>query len=621
MNISPHGRLTRGASSLQHYLEALLSDLQGMTGGEVASYIPELTRANPEDLGIALVMADGRIYQAGAATTEATIQSVSKPFMYGAALARHGRDHVLGKVGVEPTGERFNSIILDEENNRPFNPMVNAGAIATAALLTEDSPEAGEAQMLSLFSRLAGRPLRIDPEVFRSEHETGHRNRAIAWMMLNSAMIEPAPDLVLDLYFKQCSVLVSCTDLALMAATLAMQGTNPVTGEQIFAPGVTQDVLSVMTTCGMYDYAGQWLYDVGLPAKSGVSGMIMAVTPGQMGLAVYSPRLDAVGNSVRGIEVCRRFARDHGLHACTSAPDPEGAVRRVYSAREVPSKHQRSAAERAALEAGAGGCHVVEVQGPLYFAAAEMAAHRAIGLAAQGGTVIVDFARAGSIDRAATALLSQLPGAVADKGCQLHFTETAAAPHGAKLLAALEALPGGMPEGLLRHATTDSAIEACEEAVLAAAGVTGPGDSFRLAGLDIFRGIAPGHIPLLESAAATLSYAPGERIITAGEEARAFYVVARGCVNITVPTASGGTRRISSAGPGQTFGEMAMLDGGRRSANAEAQGPVMCHVFSIAQLQELGAQHPAILTAILGNLARDLSDRLRLANEMIHSFG
>lgn len=242
---------------------------------------------------------------------------------------------MLRSVGVEPTGERFNSTLLDAAHNRAFNPMVNSGTIVPASLLTCASAEHGAEEMRALFSRLAGRRLEIDEAVFRSEHETGHRNRAIAWLMLNSGMIEPDPDRVLALDFRQCSVLVNCADLASMACTLETLGRQPLTGAQGFAAGVTWDVLSVKTTCGIYDYAGQWLYDVGLPAKSAVSGLIMAVVPGQRGLAVYSPQLDRVGNSVRGIEVCRGFARDFGLHACTSVLDAYSALRRFCGAREV----------------------------------------------------------------------------------------------------------------------------------------------------------------------------------------------------------------------------------------------------------------------------------------------
>jgi glutaminase len=211
----------------------------------------------------------------------------------------------LRHVGVEPTGEAFNSIVLDELHNRPFNPMVNAGAIAVAALMPSDTAEQRIATMLDLFSNLAGRKLEIDEQVFQSENATGHRNRAIAYMMLNTGMIERDPIEALELYFRQCSINVSCRDLAMMAATLANDGVNPLTGVEVFSPHYVRDVLSVMNSCGMYNYAGQWSYEVGMPAKSGVSGGILAVIPGQVGIGVYSPR------SMRKATACAasRFAR------------------------------------------------------------------------------------------------------------------------------------------------------------------------------------------------------------------------------------------------------------------------------------------------------------------------
>src|SRR5262245_50090706 len=190
--------------------------------------------------------------------------------MYGHALQRHGRHRVLKKVGVEPTGEAFNSIVLDEVANRPFNPMVNAGAIAVAELMQGDRQDDRIANMLALFSSLAGRKLEIDEAVYASELATGHRNRAIAYLMLNTGMIRRDPNDVLDVYFRQCSVSVTARDLAVMAATLANDGKNPLTGEAIYEADDVRDVLSVMNSCGMYDYAGEWAYEVGMPAKSGV---------------------------------------------------------------------------------------------------------------------------------------------------------------------------------------------------------------------------------------------------------------------------------------------------------------------------------------------------------------
>jgi len=219
---------------VEDYLAELYEHAAALTEGKPADYIPELGKADPSLFGIAIVTVDGQVYAVGDADRAFTIQSVSKPFMYGYALQHYGREAVLQHVGVEPTGEAFNSIVLDEVANRPFNPMVNAGAIAVAELMEGATQDERIANMLALFSSLAGRELDIDDAVYRSELATGHRNRAIAYMMLNTGMIKRDPGEVLDLYFRQCSVSVTARDLAIMAATLANDGANPVTGEAVY---------------------------------------------------------------------------------------------------------------------------------------------------------------------------------------------------------------------------------------------------------------------------------------------------------------------------------------------------------------------------------------------------
>ncbi|WP_165066503.1 glutaminase A [Paludisphaera rhizosphaerae] len=282
--------------------------------GRVASYIPELAKADPEWFGISVVTVDGLRFDVGEADRPFSIQSISKPFIFGLALEDHGRDHVLSKVGVEPTGEAFNSIVLDEATNRPFNPMVNAGAIATTDLIKGADQIERYKRMLEMFRKYVGREVHVDSATFLSERSTGHRNRAIAHLMLNFGMIEDRVDETLELYFQQCSVLVDCHDLALMGATLANGGVNPATGERALEAPYVKDLLSIMLSCGSYDFAGEWTYRIGLPAKSGVSGGILAVVPGVAGIAVFSPSLDEKGNSVRGVLVCKELSERFGLH-------------------------------------------------------------------------------------------------------------------------------------------------------------------------------------------------------------------------------------------------------------------------------------------------------------------
>jgi glutaminase len=307
-------RMKSAASPARQVLHGLHAKYKPTTNGKVADYIPELAKADPEWFGISLVTVDGKMVEVGDTSQAFTIQSLSKPFVYGLALEHHGRDHVLTKVGVEPSGEAFNSIVFDEQSNRPFNPMVNAGAIATAGMIPGKDLTERVNLLLDMFHRYTGSKVHIDPAVFLSERSTGHRNRAIGHLMLNFGMIGDCVEETLELYFQECSVLVNCNNLAMMAATLANHGVNPQTGIRAVAEEYVKDILAVMYTCGMYDFAGEWAYSVGLPAKSGVSGGILAVVPGRMGLAVFSPRLDSKGNSVRGIQVFQELSRNYGFH-------------------------------------------------------------------------------------------------------------------------------------------------------------------------------------------------------------------------------------------------------------------------------------------------------------------
>jgi glutaminase len=326
-------------SPLRAFLRDLHAKYQPLRDGAVADYIPELSKANPDWFGICVATVGGQLFECGDSEQLFTIQSISKPFVYGLALADHGRDFTLSKIGVEPTGDAFNSIVLEQRTKRPHNPMVNAGAIAAASLVKGEGPADRLNHVLEMFGRYAGRELGVDMAVFTSERATGHRNRAIAYLMLNFGMVDERIEEALDLYFKQCSILVSCRDLAVMAATLANKGVNPVTGERAITPDYVRDILSVMYTCGMYDFAGEWAYKVGLPAKSGVGGGVIAVVPGQAGIGVFSPLLDERGNSLRAIRVCEELAERFGLHVF-DCRDTTGGLAAAIAARD-PSRAAR----------------------------------------------------------------------------------------------------------------------------------------------------------------------------------------------------------------------------------------------------------------------------------------
>jgi glutaminase len=282
--------------------------------GALANYIPELAAVDPEHFGIAVATVGGSLHTVGDTDQPFTIQSVSKAFVYCLALELIGRDAVLARVGVEPSGDAFNAIVFDPHTNRPFNPMVNAGAITVAGIVRDVAGAGAFDLILDRLSDAAGRRLSMDEAVYRSESETGHRNRAIGHLLRNVGALEGSVDDVVDLYFRQCSILVTAADLARMGATLAHIGENPETGRQVFELTAVRNTLAVMFTCGMYDYSGNWAYDVGMPAKSGVGGGICGVVNRQLGIGTFSPRLDVKGNSVRGVAAFQEIGDELGLH-------------------------------------------------------------------------------------------------------------------------------------------------------------------------------------------------------------------------------------------------------------------------------------------------------------------
>jgi glutaminase len=299
---------------LQRTIEELHARYQSLTDGAPATYIPELARVDPERFGVSIVTSDGAIFGTGHTEHLFTIQSISKPFTFGMAIEEFGT-RVSEYVGVEPSGDVFNSIQLQNGSNRPHNPMINAGAITVTALLHSRYGDDTFERILERFTDAAGRRLTVNDAVYESERRTGHRNRAIAYLLLNFGLVHEDAERALDVYFKQCSIEVTTRDLAMMGGTLANLGRHPLTRAAAFDVTTVKSVLSIMLTCGMYDYSGEWAFRVGVPAKSGVAGGVLAVVNRQLAIATYSPRLDAHGNSTRGIEVCVELANRFGLHA------------------------------------------------------------------------------------------------------------------------------------------------------------------------------------------------------------------------------------------------------------------------------------------------------------------
>lgn len=310
-------------AQLQHRLEELHERHSGADHEGVEKLYDERRGMYPPEeagdelgrLAICITTVDGETFAVGDAETPFALQSISKVFSYALALTDHDSATLTDTVGVEPSGDPFNSITFDERHDRPFNPMVNAGALATTSLASGTTPEERLERILGVMRTCAGEDgLQADDETAAAELRGADHNRATAFLMRAQGMIDGDVDELVELYLRQCSVHVTCGQLATMAATLANGCVHPTTGERAVPKDRVRDLLSVMYTCGMYDSTGEWAYDVGLPAKSGVSGGILVVVPGKMGIGVWSPGLDASGNSARGVAVCEEISRKLGLH-------------------------------------------------------------------------------------------------------------------------------------------------------------------------------------------------------------------------------------------------------------------------------------------------------------------
>ncbi len=577
-------------SPIVAYLESLLDRHADDSSGEVATYIPELASADPDLFGICLVTVDGAVYEAGETRQQFTIQSMSKPLTYGLALELAGPDAVRRRVGVEPSGDPFNEISLRPATGTPVNPMINAGAITCAGLVLDHAENPLET-LLRTYSDYAGRPLTCDDAVYRSEAETGHRNRAIAHLLRSFDVLLSDAEEAVDLYFRQCSVTVDCRDLAFIAATLAGGGVNPRTGERAVRESVVRSVLSVMTTCGMYDGAGEWLESVGIPAKSGVSGGVLGVLPGRLGIAVFSPRLDDRGNSVRGVSVCRDLSHDLALHLVRPGERSETPVRASYTLGARRSKRRRTEAELEAIHASAERTGVFELQGELGFVAAE-AVSRSIVERADVELVVLDLERVHRVDRAGLDFVPALASFLAAAGGQLAVSGGA--------------FETGGPEVLV-FSRLDEALEWCEDELLG----TPHDSSVPAEGHRLFHGLSSDETAALLPRLGTISAAPGTVLVRRGDPADELFLVAAGRLSVYAP----GAHRLTTLSAGMTFGELAYVRREPRSADVVADSQVECRRLSFALLDELAVSEPVLYGKLLRNLLEVVSGSLRIAND------
>ena len=305
--VSTSSLRAQAPADIQKAVDAAYAKYQNLQEGKNADYIPALAKVDPKLFGIAVVTADGKVYTAGNVATEVSIQSISKVFTAAQVIQEQGLDSIAKRIGVDATGARFNSIIAIEgvktvvgTGAPEMNPLVNPGAISATGMVTGATADAVWAKIIGIHNDSAGRTLKVLQDVYKSESDSNQRNQAIGALMLAYGYIKSNWPQAVDLYTRQCSIGVNAKDLGTMAATLAFGGKNPITGKQVIDAAKVPGVLAVMATAGLYDDSGKWLYHTGLPAKSGVGGGLIAVSPGKFGIAVISPPLDDAGNSVRG---------------------------------------------------------------------------------------------------------------------------------------------------------------------------------------------------------------------------------------------------------------------------------------------------------------------------------
>jgi glutaminase len=600
-------------SPILRILEDLHQRVSSHHEGDVATYIPQLARANPDWFGICVATATGGVYSVGDYEQQFTIQSISKPLVYGLALEDHGRPDVLRRMGVEPTGDAFNSISLDPGTGRPKNPMINAGAIAASGLIQGRTPEHRFERILSTLSLCAGRELTVDEAVFQSESETGHRNRAIGHMLRNFGILESDPTPALQLYFRQCAISVNCRDLALTAATLANRGINPLTGKQAVRGEYVESILSVMSSCGMYDYAGEWLYRIGMPAKSGVGGGIIAVLPGQLGIAVFSPRLDARGNSARGIKVCDLLSRHLDLHLFNHPRAAKSVIRASFDATKITSSRLRTAEEAAVLQQHGGRIRVYQLQGYLSFATSEIVVAETMRELGQLDWVILDLRWVVGMNESACLLMGDLVSTLEGAGPTIIFTHATPLPQLRRILRIK--LSDHARARYQIFAENDVALEWAENQLLARHLPTRPlHPRSDVAGYHVLAGLSPEQIAVIETHLESRSFPPSAIIVQAGEPADCLYFVTQGEASATIKLDTGEIKRLAAFGAGMVFGEMAVLERSRRSATVIADTEVECHRLKLDDLDRLSLSHPTIKVRLLENLCRTLSQKLRKAN-------
>lgn len=584
-------------SPIQHYLDELRSEIQEHRQGSPYAIYPQGREPDPEDFGICLVTVDGHVYSTGAADKEFSIQSISKPFSYALALADHGAEKVDEKVDVEPSGDRFNEISLAPHTGRPPNAMINAGALAVSSMIKGSGGKTAPRRIYETYSRFAGRRLTGSRAVFDVEIRNSDRNHALAYLLSSFGIIDDDPTRALELYLRQCSVQVNCRDLAMMAATLANGGTNPHTGDQAIDAESVERVLSVMMTSGMYDDAGAWVSEVGMPAKSGVGGGTLAVLPGQAGLAVFSPPLDEHGSSIRGLQTCRRLSNDMEMHFLRASPSGGAAVSPSSTIVEMPSRIRRTDEQAEVLAKFHQRCRIIEVTGDLFFSGTEALVRAVSELEDEVEIVVVDLRQVNDVGELALVMFEKLVTALHADGRRLALIDSKSV---------LKSTPLVEQRRVPVFLSRGPAVEYCENELLRIHGTESKGrsrvpvvESPVLAELDEESRLR------LKAQLEHVSYGDGDIIRRVGQRFGGVHFIISGQVNTIATDPEGHRVRLNTLSAGMTFGELALGSEDRQETTEKAVGDVEVAVLTPQRIEELEAENPQLALQLWRALTRD----------------
>ena len=573
--------------------------------GEILRGIPALENVDPDSFGICLATADGHVYEAGDTRLPFCIQSISKPFTYGIALTDQGTEAVDAKIDIEPSGELYNEISLHPVTHRPRNPMINAGALVAASLVGGETPEEQVERILQIYSAYAGRELAFDEEIYASQLESGHRNRAIGHMLREFGILDGDPNVAHEVYLRACSTMITCRDLSLMGATWANGGVNPLTGESVLSTALTERVLSVMSTCGMYDAAGAWLAEVGMAAKSGVGGGIIAVLPGQVAIAAFSPRLDEHGNSIRAFKACRQLSADLELHEMRVARGAHSAIRDSYDIVEAPSMLQRPEADRAILERHGRKARIYEAHGDLLFAGAESVVREICAVGPEVELLALDVRRVGEVASVSRELLVKLRGYLRERGCEAFRID---------------------PDGVLDDGPDRDGQRAAFPTIAAAAmyfedrllerygdGPTTDEEEFVFDDHPALVGVSPDVVEELRRRLEPRSYDDGELIVAEGDTETGVLMFTSGRVRSSIRTTNGATRELATLTPGTCFGDVYVVTGNPHPVTIHARGPVEAVELTREEWRRIGEEDPALRAAILNIFMFEIHDDVHRA--------